>query len=261
MPAITSRVFSTNWSPHRTVRPASSKIIFLSCEGSVTEEEYFSHISELFSEIRSRIQLISVAEDAVSTIPKHRTSEQNLMLSKNRPKQLVERIDRFKEEKNSTYQFSEYPDDEFWIITDVDNNWSNEIIDEGTKKTYKNEWDEAIALCRERNYKYAISNPFFEMWLLLHHDSPTPEDERFAVTAGHAYESTDHFRTRLKDLKAPLRKKKHIDKSAYTYDKVKAAIDRATELHSDKTDLCPHYYATTVYILLNELIKMLPKRD
>lgn len=37
-----------------------------------------------------------MAEDAVHTNPKRRTSDQAKMLSKVRPKQLVERIDQFK---------------------------------------------------------------------------------------------------------------------------------------------------------------------
>ena len=38
------------------------------------------------------------------------------MLSKSRPLQLVERIEQFKEQKEQIYQFSQYPEDEFWII-------------------------------------------------------------------------------------------------------------------------------------------------
>ena len=120
MPLITNRIPFSHQNPYRSVRPATSKIIFLSFEGSVTEEEYFARISDLFSEIRSKIQFISVAEDAVHTAPKSRTRDQARMLSKVRPKQLVERIDQFKLEKDDIYQFSQYPDDEFWIVTDVE---------------------------------------------------------------------------------------------------------------------------------------------
>ena len=173
MPIIMSRVPFSPQNPYRSVRPTTSKIIFLSFEGSVTEEEYFERVSELFSEIKSKIQFISVAEDAVHTMPKKRTETQNQMLSKVRPKQLVERIDQFKLEKEYIYQFSQYPEDEFWIVTDVDQNW---------EPLWINEWNDAIRMCEEKNYGYAISNPFFEIWLLLHHDMPTDEDKSFAVT-------------------------------------------------------------------------------
>lgn len=259
MPLITSRIPFSHQNPYRPVRPVTSKIIFLSFEGSVTEEEYFERISDLFSEIRSKIQFISVAEDAVHTAPKCRTPDQTRMLSKVRPKQLVERIDQFKLEKDDIYQFSQYPDDEFWIVTDVDKNWSNEMISPGDGKTYHDEWNDAIAMCQVKNYRYAVSNQFFEIWLLLHHDMPNDVDTGFAVTDTHAYEKTDHFRTRLRDLGVPLEDKKHIIPSDYDMEKVKTAVSRAEALHINKTDMCPEYFATTVYILLNKIVDMLPR--
>lgn len=183
------------------------------------------------------------------------------MLSKVRPKQLVDRIDQFKLEKDDIYQFFRYSDDEFWIVTDVDKNWSNEIINPSDGKTYNDEWNEAIAMCQEKNYRYAVSNPFFEIWLLLHHDTPNDTDIGFAVTDTHAYEKTDHFRTRLRDLCVPLEDKKHIKPSDYDVEKVKTAIYRAEALHLDKSDVCPKYFATTVYILLNKIMDMLPQND
>lgn len=101
MPLLKSRVPFTPQSPYRVVRPQTSKIIFLSCEGSVTEEEYFGLISDIYSWIKSKIQFISVAEEAVFTAPKCRTQEQVRLLGKVRPKHLVERIDQFKAEKDN----------------------------------------------------------------------------------------------------------------------------------------------------------------
>lgn len=256
MPPITRRTPFSPQKPYRTVRPMTSKIIFLSLEGSVTEEEYFERISELFHEIKSKIRFISVVEDEVRTPLRYRTPEQVKLLSKARPKQLVERIDQFKLEKEDIYQFSQYPEDEFWIVTDVDQNWSAEII--GPDKTYKDEWDEAISMCQAKHYGYAVTNPFFEAWLLLHHDEPNDADKALAVTDTHAYERTEHFRTRLRNLGAPLKAKKHINPFDYDEEKVRMAICRAKMLHQDKSDLCPEYFATTVYILLDKMMDMLP---
>lgn len=99
--------------PYRTRRPSTSKIIFLSCEGSVTEEEYIEILSQIYDGVKSRVQLISVAEDEIHTNVKKRTTEQNQVLGKSKPWQLVQRIDKFKMEKESIYEFSKYPDDEF----------------------------------------------------------------------------------------------------------------------------------------------------
>lgn len=261
MPMINRRVPFSPQNPFRKSRPATSKIIFLSFEGSVTEEEYFNRISELYSEIGSKIQFISVAEDAVHTIPKFRTADQVRMLTKARPKQLVERIDHFKQEKDDIYQFSKYPDDEFWIVTDVDKNWSIDVISLNDGKTYLDEWNDAIALCQQKGYGYAISNPFFEIWLLLHHDEPTDIDKSFAVTDTHPYVTTDYFRIRLKNLGAKLKDKKHITFLDYNTDNVEQAIKRAASLHIDKQDLTPKYFATTVYLLMEKIMDMLPKSE
>lgn len=257
MQLLRSRVPFTTQRPYRSSRPETSKIIFLSCEGSVTEEEYFIElIPSIYSEIKSKIQFVSVAEDAARTDPRYRTPEQKKMLSKTRPKQLVERIEQFKAEKDNIYQFKEYPEDEFWIITDVDQNWSEQIIDAEHGKSYKVEWNDAIAECKEKGYHYAVSNPFFEMWLLLHHDEPSETDKSFAVSDAHPYEKTNHFRIRLSELGAPLKKDKHIKASDYNDEKIKLAVQRAEKLHIDKSDLCPRYFATTVYLLLKKIFEM-----
>lgn len=261
MPLIKSRVPFTPERPYRTVRPTTSKIIFLSCEGSVTEEEYFAHISEVYSGLKSKIQFISVAEDAVHTAPHSRTFDQKKYLSKVRPKQLLERIELFKTEKDEIYQFSEYPDDEFWIITDVDNNWSNTIIDPQKGKTYKDEWDDMVNACQEKGYKFAISNPFFEMWLLLHHDTASEEDKSFAVSDEHPYQKTNHFRNRLTTLGFPLLGKNHkeINYADYSEEKIRRAVQQAEQLHIDKENLCPKYFATTVYLILKNILNMIPE--
>lgn len=233
--------------PFRPLRPITDKIIFLSFEGEVTETEYFERVSFLFDAIKNRIHVISVSEDAVNTDPKNRTPEQVKLLSSGRPKQLVERIDRFKQNYDDEYQFDKHPADEFWIVTDVDDNWSDLWI---------NEWNEALNLCAERHYQYVISNPFFEIWLLLHHDDAIDEDKTFAVTDEHSYEPTTHFRERLRNLGAPLKKAKHIRYEDYTIDNIRVATERAKNLHVDKADLAPHYFATTMYLLMEKLIAL-----
>lgn len=254
---LQSRIKPMSTVPFRTKRPESAKLIFLSMEGCVTEEEYFRRVSSIFSDIEAKIKFISVADEAVKTPYKFRTPEQKDMLSRVRPRQLVERIDIFKAQ-NGDYQFEAYPEDEFWIVTDVDKNWSDEKASPTENKTFKEEWNEAISECQEKGYHYAISNPFFEIWLLLHHDEPSIEDKSYAVSDNHSYEKTDHFLTRLSDLGVPL-KKKHINASHYSEEKIKIAISRAEELHKNKDDFCPQYFATTVYLLLKKIIEMLPK--
>lgn len=239
--------------PTRPIRPKTDKIIFLSLEGAVTEEGYFKCLMNIYSECKSKIQFVSVKEDIISIPPKRRSKDQNQIISKSRPKQLLDLIEQYKEENDEQYEFDKYPDDEFWIVTDVDKNWSNDIIDLVNNKTYLDEWKDTVAACQDKGYHYAISNPFFEMWLLLHHDEPNDEDKSFAVTNTHSYQSTTHFRERLQELGVPLKRRKHIKNSDYNAKKVTDAIIRAQNLHKDINDLYPKYFATTVYMLVQKI--------
>ncbi len=57
---------------------------------------------------------------------------------------------------------------------------------------------------------------------------------------------------------APLKDKKHISFMDYSDENVREAIRRADALHLEKQDLCPAYFATTVYLLLQKIMQMLP---
>jgi len=230
--------------PYRPRRPATSKIIFLSCEGAVTEHEYFELISDIFSEVKSKIQFIDIMEDILKIPERHRTEEQKRKVSKSKPWQLVQKIEEFKVEKNSTYDFEKHLDDEFWIISDVDDHTNEENVEK---------WNEMIQLCEDKGYGYAISNPFFEIWLLLHHVDVCEKDFKYAVTSEHPYEKNSHYRERIRhDGQAPLHKQKHIKKEHYTKEKVELAIERARRLHKDG-DKWPSDLGTTVYLLLEKI--------
>lgn len=72
--------------PIREKRPRSSKIIFFSCEGPITEEEYFQILSEkVFSDIFSQICLVSARKDFLK-IPR---SEQTQAQWKNKINQVL----------------------------------------------------------------------------------------------------------------------------------------------------------------------------
>ena len=61
---------------------------------------------------------------------------------------MYNRIEWFKQQYSYIYEFEKHPDDEFWIVTDVDDNWSELRI---------SEWNEALQKCSENNYRYVIS--------------------------------------------------------------------------------------------------------
>lgn len=235
--------------PYRKVRPTTSKIVFISCEGSVTEEEYFRMISNIFDKIKSKIQFISVREDIIITLKHLRTEGQVKELGKSQPRQLMEKIDRFKFEKQSIFDFEKHPEDEFWIILDVDHHTKIDVIEE---------WNSILDMCDEKSYGYVVSNPFFELWLCLHHFDVVNEDYNYAVTDEHPYEPTSYYRERLGEANAALlgRNKKNISANHYSENKIRQAIQRAKNLHIDKKEKWPHNLGSTVYLLLEKIVEM-----
>lgn len=228
--------------------PRSAKIIFLSLEGTVTEEEYFRDIvQKYFSSVKSKIKFISVQSEILDKDSSLRSDEEKSSLGKTQPYQLVEKITKYKESHSSTFEWDIYKDDEFWAVMDVDDHKSVNKIDK---------WKETIRKCNENGYSYAVSNPFFEVWLLLHHDMINEEDKRYAVNDEHEYEKTEHFKHRLFSLGVPLKDNKHIVDGHYNKGKIIKAVERAREIHVDKDDLEPKYLSTTVYRLLEKVIEL-----
>jgi len=76
MAHVSNRIPFSVQNPYRPVRPATDKIIFLSLEGAVTEHEYFERVSELFDQVKNKIQFIPVTEDEFYTEEEIRTPEQ-----------------------------------------------------------------------------------------------------------------------------------------------------------------------------------------
>lgn len=237
--------FKISRTPRREIRPESNKLIFLSCEGNVTEEEYFGRVTEIYDEVKSKIQFISIKEEILVKKERDRTEEEIRELGKSKPWQLLEKIEKYKEEKKDIFDFDKHPDDEFWIVSDVDENTAPENLEKRK---------ETLNKCREKGYDYAISNPFFEIWLLLHHSEITDEDKKYGVTNEQSYEPTDHFKERLAALGVPLvkKKRKHIVKEDYDREKIKVAIERGKKITVLEEGV-PKGLGTSVYKLLEKI--------
>ncbi len=254
----TSPLRTRQTSPFSLSRPKgedSVKLIFISCEGAVTEEIYFGDIiSQMLNNTRSKIKIASARADFFSSVPVQRTQIDIDEQNKSTPRQVMERLDNYLS-RHKYWDSVKNPDDEFWLILDIDDHTSIHKIDE---------WNKVLTEAKTKNYQYAVSNPFFEFGLLLHHVDVTDEDRTYAVTATQDYQKTKHFTKRLKDdAHAPLigsGSDKKIPKSEdYTMQKIKDAIERAKKLHTDPNELWPHNLGSTVYILLEKIIGLLPE--
>lgn len=178
------------------------KLIVIAAEGSKTEPQYFS----LFNSQESVIKPYCLKGHHDSAPPK-----------------VLKRMKDYLE--NSGLRST----DEAWLVVDRDN-WTEEQL----AQLYL--WSK-----QAENYGFALSNPRFEYWLLLHFE------EGNGISG--AQDCSDRLRGFLPHYK------KNIDPRKFTLDTIEAAISRASQRDNPPCTDWPHLVgSTTVYRLVRKLL-------
>lgn len=177
-------------------------LFLISCEGSVTEPEYFA-----FFQRHAIIKCLRAK-------------------GKSAPQAVLERMNK---------EFDRTPlrkGDEAWLVVDKDD-WNDSQL------AALHRWAEERGGVVKRGL--AVSNPRFELWLLLHFEEvarPCP---------GH--ECTNRLEKHLPGYK------KHLVNSAFSCESVGSAIARAKELDQPAALDWPRKTGTTVYRLAEDLLR------
>jgi len=119
--------------------------------------------------------------------------------------------------------------DEAWVVVDKDS-WAVEHLDELHK------WAQGCS-----NYGFALSNPKFEYWLLLHF-----EDGKGVVTSE---QCSKQLNKHLPEYD------KHVDARKFTHERIKAATDRAKKRDIPPCADWPRTTGTTVYKLVDKILE------
>jgi hypothetical protein len=119
--------------------------------------------------------------------------------------------------------------DEAWIVVDKDS-WPEEHLVE------LHAWAQS-----RNNYGFALSNPKFEYWLLLHF-----EDANGVAT------SNDCDRRLRKHIRGY---DKHVEAQHFTIDRIRTAADRARQRDNPPCVDWPRKPGTTVYKLVEKILK------
>ena len=122
------------------------------------------------------------------------------------------------------------PKDRAWIVCDRDeHSWSEDEIDEVAR------W------AKNRDcYGLALSNPLFELWLLLHFEKGARATKK------------DDISKRLKKYDS---QGKGVQESKYTLDAIRTAIKNADKKHVPKSLWPRKPGQTTVYLLVRETLE------
>lgn len=183
-----------------------TNLIIIATEGEKTEPRYFT--MNCFKENKKiQVQVIPAID------------------GKSSPLDVLDRLHEFAKE----YQFGE--GDQFWLVIDKDR-WPNTQL------------YELIELCQDQNYQIALSNPCFELWLLLHFRKVDELELGATTSCGDTKEL----------LKAQL---KHADGGSYdsTYSKwIPHALNEAPELDIHPSSPFPDCPGTRVYRLVEQLV-------
>lgn len=178
------------------------KIFVLATEGSKTESQYF----EIFKgqNLVVRIELLK-------------------KIGKGAPPQVLERMRRYL--KREGLQSS----DEAWLVVDKDQ-WTDDQLSQ------LHEWAQEAD-----NYGFALSNPKFEFWLLLHFEEGS---------------GVNNSRTCSQKLKRHMPGyDKGIDAKKILDFRIKKAIERAKKRDTPACHDWPRNTGTTVYRLVENILK------
>lgn len=192
------------YNPRPHFRQNRKNLFVIAAEGTVTEPHYFRILSE---------------QDSLSlrvAFPRrrHRSSPPELL------KAIKKRL-----EKNELM-----PGDEAWVVADKDQ-WTDEQLGQ------VHDWAK-----KHDQYGFALSNPKFEYWLLLHFEDGN------AITS--ARQCTSRLRRYIPEYD------KEFDAQHITRERIEKAVERAKRRDSPPcTDWPRRLGVTTVYKLVENILK------
>lgn len=203
----------------------AEKMFVLSYEGKVSEKKYFEDFrrSELFND-SGLIEVISLKR------PKNRGSDP---IS----------VKKLLQEAKKEYRFKDT--DEFWLIIDRDD-WED---------THNHNFDKLVEDCKkENNFFLAMSNPCFEIWLILHLKDTNEfdeEDKRRIMTNKKISNSKNYIDTVLSKIQGRSYNKRPNPQVFLPL--TRTAIRRAKKLNDENQDY-PKQLGTHIYKLIEKLI-------
>ena len=200
-----------------------ARLIVIASEGKDTERIYFKALAKEYTNPRVHVHILERSVD-----------EQN----NSSPEHVLKQLNDYK----NLYDLE--ADDELWLVVDKDH-WTEAMLSRV-----------ATECSQEVSMHMALSNPCFELWLLLHLEdaaSLTPEEQMLWMENRRRKKSADPY------LKIRLRHEMgSYHESSYDaqmlIEHVETAIERARALDKNSTDRWPQTLGTRVYLLAESVI-------
>lgn len=203
-------------------------LIVIATEGQKDEQQYFEAVREKCESLGSRLKIEVIPPDGHDRHPSHSS-----------PRHVLEQLSSYKK----TYGLNTH--DELCMAIDRD----------------KQSWTEAelswvAAECAKKQFLLALSNPSFEIWLLLHRVDTTDynEAQKISLLENRRVASRgSYIKVELSNL---LAKSVSADLDIEDYwDQTLLAIQRAEVLDVEPSERWPNNLGSRVYLLMKKVLE------
>ena len=195
------------------------KLLVIASEGKYPEENYFNVLKNIYKKPTVYLHFIERKND------------------RSAPKHIITLLDKFKRIYNYRKNL-----DEFWILFDTDR-WTQRNISSIAKE------------CKQKCYKMAVSNPCFEIWILLHIKDVTEYSEEIIglLEKNKKVNSKNYIEAELSNLMNGY-KKRNFDCNKIISN-TEDAIKNAKKINTISSRW-PNKIGTHVYRLIQEIISL-----
>jgi hypothetical protein len=197
----------------------SARLIVIAAEGRDTENIYFESMKATLCAWDVHVEVL------------HRNPNQSS------PEHVYKQILDFIAEYNIE------DDDQLWIVIDKDK-WKDKMLSSVAQYCAQN-----------NNLNFCVSNPCFELWLLLHIEDVAlySKEQRTELEKNRKVNSQDTWlKKRMKDLTGHYHESDY-DATALLVN-IKTAIERVKSLDTCLTDRWPQCVGTRVYLLVQSIM-------
>lgn len=200
-----------------------ARLIVIASEGKDTERIYFKALAKEYTNLRVHVHILERSEN-----------EQN----NSSPEHVLKQLNDYK----SKYDLE--ADDELWLVVDKDR-WTEAMLSH-----VATECSQEVAM------HMALSNPCFELWLLLHMEdaaSLSPEEqEQWMKNRRRSKNADPYLKVRLRQKMGSYHESSYDALTLIAH--IEDAIERARALDKNPTDRWPQTLGTRVYLLAKSVM-------
>ena len=200
-----------------------ARLIVIASEGKDTERIYFKALAKEYTNPRVHVHILERSEN-----------EQN----NSSPEHVLKQLNDYK------IQYELEADDELWLVVDKDR-WTEAML-----SRVATECSQEVAM------HMALSNPCFELWLLLHMEDAasltTEEKKQWMENRRKSKNADPYLKVRLRQNMGSYHESDYDAPALIVH--VEEAIARAKDLDNNLTDRWPQTLGTRVYLLAESVM-------